>query len=334
MVAQWEAAGAVMSWSGPVVGNLCKGQFTPLSEGEGGTGSERYVARGGMRALALHLAATAEGTGLVELRRPNWVNGAKAEAGGWRISAKGKGQGVFDAVVIAHNGKCANRLSAGMGVPAIHRQLRRLKLSANWVLMVAFEGRVPVPQGMQGAFVRDSEVLSWAGNNTAKLFGLGDAAGAQFSFECWTLISTQQFGKRHKVPQEAIPPDTAEEIADAMLGAFYDALGGQLGGVLPDVAYRHVQLWGAALPLNTPGVPCIWDAVGRVGVVGDWVNGGGSMQAAALSGQALARVIARQAAGVREEKGQSCGLHADFSILKDEEIGQFPAAGQLECCPR
>ena len=29
---------------------------------------------------------------------------------------------------------------------------------------------------------------------------------------------------------------------------------------------RRVQLWGAALPLNSPRVPCILDPVARVGV--------------------------------------------------------------------
>jgi len=31
------------------------------------------------------------------------------EGMGWVLSGAGKSQGVFDAVVVAHNGKCANR---------------------------------------------------------------------------------------------------------------------------------------------------------------------------------------------------------------------------------
>jgi hypothetical protein len=37
------------------------------------------------------------------------------------------------------------------GAPDVARQLMRLRLSAVWVLMVAFEGPVQVPGGMEGA---------------------------------------------------------------------------------------------------------------------------------------------------------------------------------------
>lgn len=81
-----------------------------------------------------------------------------------------------------------------MGAPAVYSQLRRLKLSANWVLLAAFASPVPVPGGVEGAVVQGSKVLSWAANNTKKL-RLGGPA------ECWTLISTQNYGKQNKVPQ-------------------------------------------------------------------------------------------------------------------------------------
>lgn len=44
---------------------------------------------------------------------------------------------------------------------------------------------------------------------------------------------------------------------------------------------------GAALPTNTPGIPCIFDPRGRAGICGDWLLGS-SLEAAALSGMALA----------------------------------------------
>lgn len=42
--------------------------------------------------------------------------------------------------------------------------------------------------------MRGSDVLAWAGNNSAKL---GLAGGPQ----CWTLFSTQEYGRANKVPQ-------------------------------------------------------------------------------------------------------------------------------------
>lgn len=43
---------------------------------------------------------------------------------------------------------------------------------------------------------------------------------------------------------------------------------------------------GAALPTNTPGIPCIFDPDGRAGICGDWLLGS-SLESAALSGMAL-----------------------------------------------
>lgn len=49
--------------------------------------------------------------GLMEVRRPMWVSKMTAvvDKGGWQLIGNNRNQGVFDAVVIAHNGKCANR---------------------------------------------------------------------------------------------------------------------------------------------------------------------------------------------------------------------------------
>jgi predicted NAD/FAD-dependent oxidoreductase len=219
-----------------------------------------------------------------------------------------------------------------MGSPQLHAQLRRLRLSANWVLMAAFKGPVPVPGGMQGALVRGCEVLSWAGNNNAKL-GLGSADTPQ----CWTLISTQRYGRNNKVPQESVPPEVAQRVTHELLAAFAAALG-LAASELPPLVHTRAQLWGAALPLNSPCVPCLFDPVGRVGVCGDWVAGGGSMQAAALSGAALAEKIA-VAGGRRPDAlaNLEMGLAAPLQTVAGEDIGQFPATrdgGGAGCATR
>ena len=113
------------------------------------------------------------------------------------------------AAPLAAAGKCANRLAAPMGVPAVYGQLRRLKLSANWVLMVAFAAPVATPGGLEGAVVQDCEVLSWAANNSRKL-RLGGPA------ECWTLISTQAYGRQNKVPQVSEGCATCRQVQSAL----------------------------------------------------------------------------------------------------------------------
>lgn len=47
---------------------------------------------------------------------------------------------------------------------------------------------------------------------------------------------------------------------------------------------------GAALPTNSPGIPCIFDPLGRAGICGDWLLGS-SLEAAALSGISLANHV-------------------------------------------
>ncbi len=76
---------------------------------------------------------------------------------------------------------------------------------------------------------------------------------------------------RHvQVPQEAIPRDVADKVANEMIQEFRGLLakgaprGGARGGSFPRPVFTRVQLWGAALPLNTPGVPCILDPDSRV----------------------------------------------------------------------
>lgn len=93
--------------------------------------------------------------------------------------------------------------------------------------------------------------------------------------------------------------------------------------------YR-VQLWGAALPLNSPKVPCILDPAARVGVCGDWLTGA-SIQSAWLSGQALAnRLAALRGRGLAEAAELAIGLQEPFVPLAEAtagaaaEIGEFP----------
>lgn len=55
------------------------------------------------------------------------------------------------------------RLVGPTGSPDVARQLMRLRLSAVWVTMVAFEGQVQVPGGMEGRGVRGRRVGMYDG---------------------------------------------------------------------------------------------------------------------------------------------------------------------------
>jgi hypothetical protein len=60
--------------------------------------------------------------------------------------------------------------------------------------------------------------------------------------------------------------------------------------MLNSVIYCKFTCRGAALPKNTPNVPCIFDPHGRAGICGDWLLGS-SVESAALSGMALANHV-------------------------------------------
>ncbi|KAF6245554.1 hypothetical protein COO60DRAFT_1278564 [Scenedesmus sp. NREL 46B-D3] len=318
-VQAWVAAGVVQRWQGPVGVLKPGGRFEPL-----GGEVPLYVASKGMRQLAQHMAdeAVLSSSGGVSVVRPMWVSrmAASHSDNGWQLTGNSRGQGTFGAVVIAHNGKCANRLVGPTGAPGVARQLMRLRLSAVWALMVAFEGAVAVPGGMQGAFVQGSSVLSWAANNSAKLGLQHPEPHAQL--QCWTLISTNAYGQANKVPQEKVPADVAAKVTQEMLDAFSELLG-PAAVQLPRPVFTRC-LWGAALPTNTPNVPCILDAQARVGVCGDWLTGA-SLQSAVLSGWALADRLA-VLRGVQSSAAADLGLGLTepFQVLREAEIGEFP----------
>jgi len=153
-------------------------------------------------------------------------------------------------------------------------------------------------------------VLSWACNNTKKL-------GLEGEYECWTLISTPQYGKANKVPQENVPPAVAEKVRDEMWDELLRTPGVRCDAAWPDLAWR-AQLWGAALPLNSPRTPYILNAEARLAVCGDWLTGA-AVQDAVLSGAAAAEAIA-------SERLHDHGLHSKFRPLQEgAAIGEFPA---------
>jgi predicted NAD/FAD-dependent oxidoreductase len=190
----------VKTWDGPV-GRLSAGHFSP----EKGM-NPKYIATGGMRQLATNLVSSLVAEGL-DVRRPCWVSDIVADAGrGWLLKGKGTDQGCFDFVIIAHNGKCANRLLRPSGAPLVAKQMIRLELSSIWVALVAFDESVACPGDLEGAFVDDNGVLSWIANNNKKL-GVTTKGP-----ECWTLISTPAYGKANKVPQENVPTDISDKV--------------------------------------------------------------------------------------------------------------------------
>ncbi|XP_042486732.1 renalase [Macadamia integrifolia] len=311
LVDGWLEKGLVQQWQG-LIGELeVGGRFVSLP-----SLCPRYIGVNGMRPLADSILSQ---TSMVNVMRPCWISKLDPFNGMWHLSENGKPCGQFDAIVIAHNGKCANRLLASSGLPLIARQMKRLELSAIWALLAAFEDPLPTRgiTSFEGAFVKGVDAVSWMANNTKKLFP-SQSSGPY----CWTFFSTAAYGKQNKVPQENIPKVTAERVTASMLEGVESALGLSKGS-LQRPFYTRVQLWGAALPKNTPGIPCIFDPQGRAGICGDWLLGS-NMESAALSGMALANHIADyfQSGGSQLDEF-AIGLHDEFHPVEGHDIGQF-----------
>ncbi|KAK7397320.1 hypothetical protein VNO78_18488 [Psophocarpus tetragonolobus] len=316
IVNAWMEKGLVRRWQGTVGELHSGGRFLPSPH------PPKFVATNGMRFLPHSLLSQ---TRMVNVVRPCWISKLEPFNGMWHLSENGKPRGVFDAIVIAHNGKCANRLLMASGLPLIARQMKRLDLSSIWALLAAFEDPLPFPGitevPFEGAFVRGVDSLSWMANNTKKLL-ISQTGGPH----CWTFLSTAAYGKQNKVPQENIPSSTAAKVKAGMLEGVESALGLSKGS-LPKPFYTRLQLWGAALPTNTPGVPCIFDPSGRAGICGDWLLGS-NIEAAVLSGIALANHIADYFQSPGADPGEfAVGLYHEFQPLEGHDIGQFPGLG-------
>ncbi|XP_078149114.1 FAD/NAD(P)-binding oxidoreductase family protein [Carex rostrata] len=313
LVDRWLDKGFICEWKGKIGELEVGGNFTPMQDSR-----PRYIGVNGMRSLADSILNQSK---LIDVVRPCWISKIEPLNGIWYLSEKDKLHGQFDAIVIAHNGKCANRLLSTSGLPLLTRQMKKLDLSAIWALLAAFNDPLPLPRNVdfEGAFVNGVESLSWMGNNSRKLLHLGGGAP-----HCWTFFSTAAYAKRNKVPQENIPNVTAEKVKQEMLHGVELALGLPKGGLQQPVYTGRVQLWGAALPKNTPNVPCIFDPLGRAGICGDWLLGS-SVQSAALSGMALANHIADYFVNGGSNPNQfAIGLEETFHEVDGHDIGQFP----------
>ncbi|XP_064975746.1 uncharacterized protein LOC135618631 isoform X2 [Musa acuminata AAA Group] len=333
LVDRWLEKGLVREWKGLLVELEAGGHASPVPYS-----ASRYVGMKGMRSLMDSIISQViccyTQSRMANIVRPCWISKLEPFNGTWRLAEQEKPHGQFDAVVIAHNGKCANRLLSSSGLPQLTKQMKTLELSSIWALLAAFEDPLPISQNrdFEGAFVKGVDSLSWMSNNTSKLFPLESDLP-----QCWTFFSTAAYGKRNKVPQENIPSATAEKVKDDILEGVESALGLSKGS-LQKPFYTRVQLWGAALPTNSPEIPCIFDPNGRAGICGDWLLGS-SVEAAALSGMSLAHHMADyfQSGGTQPDEF-AIGLNNPFHAIAGHDIGQFPGlkSGEQvepEACP-
>jgi predicted NAD/FAD-dependent oxidoreductase len=183
----------------------------------------------------------------------------------WTVQTNGKRFGTYDAVVIAHNGKCADRLMSRTPAKALHSLLRtnfnanvpawggkKMTLNSIYSLTIALKKETsPFAQVLKddviSAFIKNEPKLRFLTCQTRKYIPEKD----KDDIEVWTILSSATFAKKHKGPQENLPNETIEEVTNLMLESLGESLGLKKGllheGVILD---SRLQLWGAAVPLN------------------------------------------------------------------------------------
>jgi predicted NAD/FAD-dependent oxidoreductase len=295
-------------------GAICSIDYTAASKsGAGGAATviitprdnvKAYHGVQGMGAIPAYMAQR-----LKDVRQDVWVppnKGVKFATlrQGWFIqpSSNKVGQlGPYDQLVIAHNGKCADRLMSETPATKVHNLLRvnfsptvpndggqKMTLNSIYSLTFALEAtnspflsqRLPSPF-VCGA-ITGHPVLQFLTCQTRK-YPRNDGV------EVWTILSTPHFAKRYKAPQEHLPDDVVETVTNKLLTSLQDMLWNNSGSASsseeeegppssPPLSLlrpleARLQLWGAAVPLNVYNNHrgFIYDADHHVGVCGDWL---------------------------------------------------------------
>ena len=189
----------------------------------------------------------------------------------WHLQSAEQGwlETSFDVAVIAIPAHQATLLLVDIGHP-FGAQAKAVLMQGCWALMLQFAE--PIELGWDAAQIHDG-MLCWAARDSAK-------PGRQGA-ETWVLHASAAWS-------EANMERPATEIAEAMLGAFREIGGPQpIGNSAHRWRYAGCVAGGGEASVS----PALWDDEHRLGVCGDWLNGG-EVEGAWLSGLALANRIA------------------------------------------
>ena len=162
------------------------------------------------------------------------------------------------------------------------------------------------------------------------------------NIEVYTLLSSPKFGKQYKGPQENLPPELTSTVVMKLLESLERSLALQEGSVVYSVVDLKLQLWGAAVPMNTWTSTTVtsngkssgdvdgfvYDALHGVGACGDWILDS-SIAGAWESGRRMADwILTTSHVGIDSVPMLSVGLPGRLS---EEGMGKFvPSRAALE----
>ena len=259
-VARWQQAGAAALWDARLVsfdGSIWTTPHTAL---------ERFVGTPRMTSPAAWLVQN-----LGEHARTQWQTTAQKlerHADGWAITTAEHGalSQRYDAVLLAVPAPQVVPLLSPVW-PAGAAGAACARMRGSWAVMLRYASPVTMP--WDGAFI-NAGPLRWVARDSSK----PGRKGA----ETWLLHASPEWSDAHL-------EDSAESVAAALLAAF-----AALGGPAPLAATAHRWRYADTEPALTQGSG--WSASLRLGLCGDWLNGG-KVEGAWLSGRALAAQILR-----------------------------------------
>jgi len=221
----------------------------------------------------------------VKYQGPPASQGSTAKNGiakdSWSVRAQGQTLGKHDHLIVAHNGKCADRLMSKTPAKGVHRLLRtnfndrvpvnggdKMTLNSIYSLTVCLKGpsllSQNLPEAFVGGFVQNHPRLGLVTCQTNKYPTTTYRDGNDDeSIEVWTILSTAPFAKKNKAPQEFLPEDVVQKVTQLLLDSLENDIlcpgvekdgggkNGGTGGLLQNqVLESRLQLWGAGVPLN------------------------------------------------------------------------------------
>ena len=259
-VARWQQAGAAALWDARLA------SFDGSTWTTSHTTLERFVGTPRMTSPAAWLAQN-----LSERARTQWqttVQKIERHADGWAITSAEHGtlSQRYDAVLLAVPAPQAVPLLSTVS-PAGAAVAACAHMRGSWAVMLRYAAPVAMP--WDGAFINVGP-LRWVARDSSK----PGRTGA----ETWLLHASPEWSDAHL-------EDSAESVAATLLAAF-----AALGGPTPLAATAHRWRYDDTEPALTQG--SCWNASLRLGLCGDWLNGG-KVEGAWLSGRALAAQILR-----------------------------------------
>lgn len=269
----------------------------------------------------------------------------------WELRAGSKSLGKYHNLVIAHNGKCADRIMSRTPAKAFHSLLRTKfapyvpewggrEMTLNSIYSLVFAIKTsggessPITKALKVApssstdiftlIIKNQPNLRLLSSNTLKHHHAQNS-NSESTIEVYTLLSSPKFGKKNKGPQENLPVDLSQKVTMDMLQSLENALSIDEGGIVDSVVDLKLQLWGAAVPQNVwtskrDGSSVdgfVFDSRFGVGAAGDWILDP-SIAGAWESGRRLADWMLSQ-------RGRSVGLPIRDAPFSDK-TGRFVAS--------